>query len=609
MVTRLALCQQPRLWFGTAFLLLLPVPATGMTAACGSRDQTPPVDLAGDARLQQAVTIAEAGISMEELLVRYSGKTFSLSCSRSCKSLKLQIRLKQQPLHRLMAALAELVPGTWTAEEKGGGYRLEMDEHAAARRDRWWRLYLSERERCLRALSAAALAQMRAEPDTRAVLPDNEKDRAMITGGQDFFRGLPPSLQERIAGQISEAPFYRSYLSSAGDDDEGSVAVRMSDLSPQTQELVRQRIAGDLPWNDAFVCFTNAGFHVQANVFFPDGRPTDVLFDRSIFMPPDTAALPLNHTALPMMMRLLGKAVPQSWKDLLAFQTTTVWKNDPPPTRVSSGWPPPRRPDVLNWLADRADIEFVADYYSQPGVVMKSSEKTRPLSRPLEEELNYRAAENDMSWKRQANGIYLFRNNRWYRDDYLEVPGPLGERLLKARPKGEQAGWKLAAASFKNEEIESALRDQMEWEAEVVRTLTRWQIGNGLKWFAHEAKPAQATDPQKSTASELPFPLETYPFTVDSTRIMSRYNTVRFYAGLTPDGRAALLEQRLPFTSLNSEQQAQAVYLLPVLAALSGDSRTILLGIRPRYDPRKLPAAAGIPIRLVIVPQSAGPVR
>ena len=47
------------------------------------------------------------------------------------------------------------------------------------------------------------------------------------------------------------------------------------------------------------------------------------------------------------------------------------------------------------------------------------------------------AAKRDISWKRTADGLVLIRNNRWYRDDDLEVPQPLLRRwfglLLQTR--------------------------------------------------------------------------------------------------------------------------------------------------------------------------------
>ena len=121
---------------------------------------------------------------------------------------------------------------------------------------------------------------------------------------------------------------------------------------------------------------------------------------------------------------------------MAVYQEQHVWLNDPPQSKPDPQQRP-RRPEVLNWLADKGGVEFVADYYSVAGQPLSDADKTKNLTRPLKRELDYRAAQEDMSWKQRTDGLYLFRDNRWYRDDRLEVPDKTIKGLLKTLQAAE----------------------------------------------------------------------------------------------------------------------------------------------------------------------------
>ena len=50
-----------------------------------------------------------------------------------------------------------------------------------------------------------------------------------------------------------------------------------------------------------------------------------------------------------------------------------------------------RRSDWLTWLAGKANIEYVADYYSQASHPMTETQKAAELKRPLKVELDAQA--------------------------------------------------------------------------------------------------------------------------------------------------------------------------------------------------------------------------
>src|SRR5262249_52981938 len=121
--------------------------------------------------------------------------------------------------------------------------------------------------------------------------------------------------------------------------------------------------------------------------------------------------------------------------------------------------------------------------------------------------------------------------------------------------------------------IGQRLRRQMDWEAEVVAALTRWQIQTGLRLcpptaeeVADAAKPQadfnalSASSPDVAMSSRL---FRVYPFRDDADRMMKQYNTALFYGALSPIQRDALVNQRLQFSSLTIPLQEMAVSLSP----------------------------------------------
>ena len=137
-------------------------------------------------------------------------------------------------------------------------------------------------------------------------------------------------------------------------------------------------------------------------------------------------------------------------------------------------------------------MEYVCDYYSHGGYTMPEDQKKLPVKRPLATEMDEMAAKRDVSWKKDEDGITLIRNNRWYRDDNLEVPQPLLRRwfnaLLQARRQETAAQAAVPVVPQSPQERAAALKQNCDWAVEVYSTLTPWQIRNGLGLFQPEEK-------------------------------------------------------------------------------------------------------------------------
>ena len=545
-----------------------------------------PADLTQDARLDRVCSVHEVGLPMDEVLHGVSNGEVTLSADRTCDALKLHLRLVKRPLRQLMNALAQLVPGAWYKTSNGKGYVLRMNPQAIRRRQIWWELFLAERQNS-QALSAAALQAMRARP----TVPDNvesadgnhEKLRQMILAGPTFFNLLPLSLQEKVAGSINDTIMYQEGgIIAATGLDEGAVLVPFADLPPQAQKMFAARV--QKPLDNAYVIIENTGCVVSANITDANGEVLSLGFDVNVPVDTSVPALEINHAALLKRVQQMGKDAPVAWKELAVYQQSRVWPNALPPLTLQTN----QRPDgehasVWEELAQEHDMEFVADYYSRPGEVkfpLSSSSQPlpKPPSRPLPEELNKQALALDQSWKQTRDGVYLFRNNRWYRDDLLEVPAPLLRRWTEQYARAWLKELPISIDPKLSDEGKAVkARRLLDWRAEVVTTLTPWQIFSGLK---HAAVPY--VEQQNATGKTLD-PVWKQLFIHRTDDFVFTYHTDQFYAGLNADQRTDLLAGRLDAATLTAEQQQQALYLQPRLAiALSRLQRPVLLGLRPR---------------------------
>jgi beta-lactamase class A len=285
-----------------------------------------------DHRLERMVTVNQIGIPLIELLQQVSSKELELSCSRQCAQQKLQIRLKDRKLRSLMEGLAELMPGEWKSLLDKSGYRFEMDEEAVRRRDRWWKLFLNERERAMAARRRHVLEIMRSEPFRRnpgepnpeGSDPTIERQRAFE---HDFFRGLPAGLQERIAAELSDTPFYMlGGPGASSEENEGAIALPFGSLTMGSQETLRKSVSAaffdsaTLDFANATVTIMNSGIFVSAGVEFPDGRRSGAAFSLHASLSGDFWVAMLDQTRLVKEVERLGTHAPEAWRQLAAYQ-------------------------------------------------------------------------------------------------------------------------------------------------------------------------------------------------------------------------------------------------------------------------------------------------
>ena len=369
--------------------------------------------------------------------------------------------------------------------------------------------------------------------------------------------------------------------------------------------------------------FNNIGFEVAPRFMATDSRWYDIPAYLGIDTRPLTPTLSINHARLPEMMKKLGDQAPATWKPLTEYQEQHVWPNDPStvyidPQPKQVDQLPPRRPEVLNWLADKSGLEFVADYYSVAGEPLSEAAKKQRLTRPLKQELDFRAAQEDMSWKQRTDGLYLFRDNRWYRDDRLEVPNKTLQGLLKTLQAAETPP-QTALPSQPDPAAEpvvpnNPLATQLDLADSIVTQLTPWQIANGLPNYTIEpsrdpakassapAKLQQMTMTMNGKTRTFSVPIATStarPFDQIADIILDDYHTYLFHSGLNPMQADALLSGGLPVSALSGPQAQQAAFLLPDLQVTFQNQPQTLLALHPepgsgpvQLGPTGFPAAS-----------------
>ncbi len=562
--------------------------------------------LTQDARLNRLVTFEKIGTPLGELLRSLNNKELTLSVNRTCDGQKLQVRLKQRSLRTLMQALAELMPGEWTAKEDGSGYLFRMTNQAVTRRQRWWELFLSEREKALAAQRAWVLQNLRGERPAVQEFDISPEQHAQRQAGQEFFKLLSPDLQERLANQMDETTFYRNSFGTS--NTESALVLPMSDLPPAAREAARKyllkmpNLPADFNPDAAMARLTNGGINVMAGFTLPDGRDTGTAFDGNL--PGVSAAMPLltpDQSRLPGIVQRLGKEAPEGWKQLAAYQQSKVWRNTPP-DKVTLRERQRRRTETLQWLGNTANVEYVADYYSRSGSGMTSAEKADTPKRTPQAEFDALAAALDVSWK-QVDSVYLVRDNRWYRNDWLEVPASTLRRwqpFLALRPE------KHAPSDATRALTQQRLRKLCDWQADVVNALSPWQIGWGLKYaqielsgetteaFVKRQPKKQRLTHEDGTATEYTLPWEDYPFWEPVEALLNHYKLAQFYAALDTGARTALLQDGLDFASLPADAQAQALYLIPNLRIWGSQhpGRPVRLRLRQSLPPGIVPVGA-----------------
>jgi len=547
--------------FNIFALLILCLPSVESQA-----QMVPDMEWKNHSTLKRQISVEATGITLRQLLQAVSTKESNLTCEQNDREVKLQVRLINRPLLSLMTALSDLLPGEWIYNEEQKTYLLRMTTNAEHKRTVWWRTYNEAKQDAIAAMSQRIYRNISHPRILKSNDPNAERGNPELEREEQnnliLISTLPEELRRRISSNFNIIKFYSTGIQAFGaiPQDTGT-AVPFSTLPTRMQENFRHQM-GKLTFDDDnIVTFTNTGASLISYRVEKDGTRRSTGFSLSLSLPVELAVLCPDHGFLADKVSPSNRDVRTHWRTLAQNHRQVRWKNDPPkPTRLS--FPPPRRADVINEWGKNRGMEYIADYYSRPCFPQKEESKITQMNLSVTEELNRFAKEQDVSWKKREDGLYLFRNNRWYRDDKLEVSNA-GIRQLLA------SGTEFAKAK----ESAQKLKAQLNWASEIFRTLTPYQIFNGLRWYSIEKD-------NWHKGATVPYHF-IRPFSMICDYIAEEYSLVTIYSGLSNEQQALLLGSRLDWNTLNPTLKEQVISLAPHLYATltANDSSPKLLGL------------------------------
>jgi hypothetical protein len=494
----------------------------------------------------------------------------SLTADRHTDEQKLQLNLRERPLGEVLMGIAELLQGEWKPD--GKGYRLVRTPSAVAHAKEWWKHYERERERMRQSAARQVIQQMNRRKPTADDLRQLELrgDESYINGFHStrFWSDLPAAIQQEIAASYQDRGNMRLPPSRGGREKasfynvtsvqsiDNAISFRFADLSPTSQESVRHSLKmnpgsnyKDEPIQAVLVSISGPISRVVA--VGDDGRQRHTGF--SPFGGSQTVPLSLSLDLSTLAAEIVAREEKPS-RDaaaLIAYQEQTVWKNDGLP-KASDDALLPRLPDVLTHYAEETGEEYLADYYSLPYRALTEAEWKTKIP-DADAALKLLAATYDVSF-RKSRGVTLVRHNRWYRNDVLEAPSPLTQRLAKA------ASSPPPIPDVLDKEVAKIYPD-LELATLVAQEATEYQAANSLYYGVDEERmppPGQQT-PQALRKADC------QPLLHAADNAFRHYTVLRFYAALSREERIAILSTGIPLRDLPPSLYGQLSRVYPLL--------------------------------------------
>jgi hypothetical protein len=385
----------------------------------------PSVRFAGDARLDQKVSLTTWAEPLEDVLAQLSHESgVQLRFEgRDVGDQRVNVRLTDQPLRRVQTLLADVLDLYWRRERQCAAYRYVLFQDLRSRkREAELRAGAGEQfeEGVRRLVASLTLAPRQIEtlreqngwwanwlsdPGRRQAiellgrLGPSRWDRLMQTGRVELpFAGLSRADQELV----------RQYV---------QVSNQQRDRDDQEQGTPGQHHIGDV---------TAPGAQIAITIFggVPAGPDSSVDFS---IEPAEGQrgghGLGLGYT----------EEEHRGLREAFAPPGFEPKKRNPPPDggpHVAVAWKqkPKRWEEVLKALAEAADLQVISDsylyYWWEENTKLPDAAALR--DRPLQEVLDQVAAPFFYGWRRDGD-VYLFRNRNWFLEKAHDVP----ERRLR----------------------------------------------------------------------------------------------------------------------------------------------------------------------------------
>ncbi len=592
-----------------------------------------------DPRLIAPISIQAWGVPLKEFFANCSSKELKLNASANCAELKIQANLKSRPLKEMMSAVSELFQGEWVELPDKKGWYFTQSSRTVQKREKWWKLYEAERDNAILKAKRFMLEE-HGNPFKGSPANEEQSSYDAVAEGKEqheLFRKLPLALVEKMADRINLDHYLNSNCYS-NFDDEGALPLLLGDLPPFFTEYVKRKLAPSVAISDQLnrIGFDKLGIELQfrggsldLSALPPSGTSPWMLASTSfISNDPFNVLIGPYHEGLPQCYKQFPQFLTPSIQVLLKYENERIWKNTLPKLNrffSNNGRIRPVRWQKLRWLSEKGDIEFLSDYHSTSGYPLKDYEMKARLERTVDVELNEVAELHDVSWKKRPDNLYLVKNNRWYRDDYIEVPDSFLRTLMATKlpyfqseypinPAKRGAPQKPEAKSDPKTEPKplseaDRMKLSMDRAAEIASRLKPLQIATGLKFYFPDEKAILSETVRKKAKEKIvheewlvesmqrqreEFAAQNSQqlavsrnaeglFTKDVSYIMWRYRTVLFYASLSKELRSKLLGEGLPFEELSANQRDQAIWILPRIEIMQrqGDDSPKILSLKP----------------------------
>ena len=522
---------------------------------------------------QDDFSLTNKSVTIDELLkiVEQSSSTH-LSVAPDLKYQRVHLKVTHRRTSQFLVQLAELFNAEWS--HTNNGYTLTYAPNMITYQRNWWRLYDGERGKGLVTGYGLLINGMSEKPKFKHPgIPLTEEDRFSLENGAyttQFWYDLPTDMKSSIAHAMSYSFIYPRLPVFSSFSYEGGVVAHFSSL-PDTCQKSFLNMATQLdpnlqPTSLAKIVILNEGFGFIAIAIKQDGNLAVGGPELHVRTYLNIPAFTVDHRDIPAVAER-ERNIPKAWVTLIEYQNQTFWNKSLSKTKVAERVTP-RLSDVVDLMAKKTGSDFITDDYSLPQRPLDTGEKGYKWSNPINEELDKIAAQYDVSW-RTDDKVILIRNNRWYRDDRLEVTDPLITRLSKIAEytKGNFS----VPLSPENLQVYGIMQ-QSSFAAE---NFSLWQLANGLYFYTDENRVPALQEQNEKTLKDS----NCQPFS-DIAQIAFVYNkTCLFYAGLTSQQRLLLLSVGVPFASLTNLQRQLLSSAAPQIDSESNDRSAVQMAV------------------------------
>jgi hypothetical protein len=366
---------------------------------------------AGDSRLDQKLCLTAWSEPLEDLLARLSQETGVLLRfeGRDVGDQRVNLVLKDQPLRRALALLADVLDLYWRRERKDGGYRYVLFQDLRSRK--------REQELLSRAHERFRQGVRRLVDSLKLTPQEIGKLRERAFGWARRLTDPDRRKAIEILGRF--APRYWERLVQSGH-----IKLPYASLSSRDQELIREYLE---------VVNNTPGEHHAGDVTQPGGQVVIKIWDGVPPGPDSTVDVILEPAVGRSGGNGLGLGYTPEERTLLHDEFSPLrFEKDPRVSpdergpRVTITWKEMREvrwEEVLKGVVRGADLQLISDSYLYYWTETHSDlpDRSSLQDRPLADVLDRIAAPFSSVWRRDGD-VYLFRHRYWFLEKRHNIP-------------------------------------------------------------------------------------------------------------------------------------------------------------------------------------------